>query len=803
MKLPLSWLSDYTDITGITPREYDARLTMSGSKVEECVYLGEGIENVVTGKVLSVVDHTDSDHLKICMLDVGTGEPVQIVTGAPNVTVDSVGELCPVALHGATLPGGIKIKKGKLRGEVSNGMMCSFQELGLTHGCVPYACEDGILFLPAGTPIGADIKGILGLDDYVADFEITSNRPDCMSVIGLARETAATLNRPFSVKAPVVKGSGDAIENYLSVQVNNPDLCIRYIAKIVKNIKIEPSPAWMRERLHACGVRPINNIVDITNYVMLEYGQPMHAFDYACLSDGKIIVRTAQKGETCRTLDGAAHDVTESMLCICDGTKPVAVAGVMGGENSEITDATKTVVFESACFSGPSVRLTAKALGMRTESSGRFEKGLDPQQTLPAVLRACELLEQLGAGEVVDGMIDCDASNHAPRTLAFEPDSINTLLGIEVSRAQQIEYLSRLEFKVEGDTLIIPSFRGDIERMCDVAEEVARLYGYDNIPTTLYGGAMVQGEYTPLQQMERAVSSLCRQSGFDEAMTLSFISPKYYDMISWAPDDEMRKSVKILNPLGEDYSIMRTTVLPSLLGSLAHNAAHRNPTASLFEIGCTYQPQLDANGNVDAEALPSEEKVLTLATYGRLSFFELKGVIENLMQLLGIKDVSYTAQTENPSYHPGRCASIVVGGTAIGVFGTLHPTVCKRYDLAGEVLACEISMHMLFEAANPVRLYTPLPKYPASTRDIAVIVDASVPAAAMQHAIRCAVGDILESVHLFDVYTGGSIPEGQKSLAYSISMRAPDRTLTDVECDAAMKRALEALQKEFHAILRG
>lgn len=651
--------------------------------------------------------------------------------------------------------------------------------------------------------MGADIKGILGLDDYVADFEITSNRPDCLSVIGLARETAATFNRPFSVKAPVVKGSGDAVENYLSVKVKNPDLCMRYIAKIVKNIKIEPSPAWMRERLHACGVRPINNIVDITNYVMLEYGQPMHAFDYACLSDGKIIVRTAARGETCRTLDGAEHDVTESMLCICDGTKPVAVAGVMGGENSEITDTTKTVVFESACFSGPSVRLTAKALGMRTESSGRFEKGLDPQQTLPAILRACELIEALGAGEVVSGMIDCDASSHEPRTLAFEPDKINTLLGIDVSRAQQIDYLSRLEFKVEGHTLIIPSFRGDIERMCDVAEEVARLYGYDNIPTTLYGGAMVQGEYTAEQQMERAVSSLCRQSGFDEAMTLSFISPKYYDMISWAADDVRRKSVKILNPLGEDYSIMRTTVLPSLLDSLAHNAAHRNPTASLFEIGYTYLPKLDADGNVDADVLPSEEKVLTLAVYGRLSFFQMKGVIENLMKLLGIKDVSFTAQTENPSYHPGRCASILIGSEDVGVFGTLHPTVCKRYDIAGEVLTAEISMRSLFKAANPVKLYAPLPKYPASTRDIAVIVDDSVPAAAMQHAIACAVGGILESVRLFDVYTGESIPEGKKSLAYSISMRAPDRTLTDAECDQAMKSALNALEKEFHAILRG
>lgn len=802
MKLPLSWLSDYTDISGVTPKEYDARLTMSGSKVEEVYYLGAEIENVVTGKVLSVVDHPDSDHLKICQIDVGQGEPIQIVTGAPNVTPDSVGEICPVALHKSTLPGGVKITKGKLRGEVSNGMMCSFQELGLTHGCVPYACENGILFLPEGTPVGEDIKKVLGLDDYVADFEITSNRADCFSVIGLARETAATFDRPFTVKEPVVKGCGEDINKYMSVEVVDTDLCPRYTARLVKNIKIEPSPAWMRERLHACGVRPINNIVDITNYVMLEYGQPMHAFDYSCLSNGKIVVRRARNGESIQTLDGQDHDLTDKMLAICDNDKPVAVAGVMGGANSEIEDDTTTVVFESACFHGATVRVTAKALGMRTEASGRFEKGLDPSLTMPAVQRACELVEMLGAGEVVDGVIDACAADLTPKTLPFEPDKMNALLGLDLSADEQKAYLERLEFRVEEGKVIIPSFRVDIARMCDLAEEVARMYGYDKIPTTLYAGEMVQGEYTPKQMAEQIVSETCRSAGFDEAMSHSFISPKFYDMIGWAEDDPRRISTTILNPLGEDFSIMRTTVLPSMLQSLAHNHAHRNPTASLFELGMIYTPVIK-DGKADASVLPHEEKVITLGSYGRLSFFQFKGVIEAICRELNVKDVQFMPETGNPSYHPGRCANILIGGEAVGVFGTVHPTVAARYGLSGEVLAAELPLDKLFAAIDPVKLYHPLPKFPASTRDIAVLVDDTVPAASMQAAIEKAAGSILEAVKLFDVYKGKGIPEGKKSVAYSLSMRAPDRTLTDEECDKAMKQALAALEKDFGAVLRG
>ncbi len=802
MKLPLSWLKDYTNIDGVTPKEFDAKMTMSGSKVESVDYLGAEINNVVTGEILSVEKHPDSDHLVICQINVGKEEPIQIVTGAPNVTEASIGEICPVCLHKSTLPGDVKITKGKLRGVVSNGMMCSFQELGLDHGCVPYACDNGILFLPKGTPVGVDIKGVLGLDEYVADFEITSNRPDCLSMIGLAREAAATFQRPFAVREPVIKGCGGDVKEYISVRVDEPELCPRYTAKIVKNIKIEPSPAWMRERLFASGVRPINNIVDITNYVMLEYGQPMHAFDYACLSDGQIVVRRPKAGEAIQTLDGQDRAITSEMLAICDGQKPVAIAGVMGGANSEITDSTKTVVFESACFHGATIRITAKALGMRTEASGRFEKGLDASLTMPALLRACELIEELGAGEVVDGVVDVCTADLSPKALPFEPDKMNALLGTDLSADVQKEMLERLAFKVEGDKVIVPSFRIDIARMCDLAEEVARMYGYDNIPVRLYAGDTTQGGLTPRQQLERKAAGVCLAAGFDEAMSHSFISPKFYDAIGWAEDDVRRISTTILNPLGEDFSVMRTTVLPSMLDSLSHNNAHRNPTASLYELGTVYLPVVK-DGKADADQLPHEEKILTLGSYGKLSFFHFKGVIEALLTELNIKDVSFAADTENPSYHPGRCAKVYAGETLLGTFGTIHPLVAKKYGFTGEVLAAELSMDALCGASDAVKLYQPLPKFPASTRDIAVLVDDTVPAASMQKAIEKAAGSILESVKLFDIYKGKGIPAGKKSAAYSMSMRAADRTLTDEECDSAMKKAIAALESEFGAVLRG
>ena len=508
------------------------------------------------------------------------------------------------------------------------------------------------------------------------------------------------------------------------------------------------------------------------------------------------------EGEAIQTLDGQDRAITNEMLAICDGSKPVAVAGVMGGANSEITDSTKTVVFESACFHGATVRITAKALGMRTEASGRFEKGLDPSLTMPALLRACELVEELGAGEVIDGVIDVYPGKQPAKTLPFEPEKINALLGIDLTPEQQIAYLERLEFRVEDGVIIVPDFRVDIARMCDVAEEVARMYGYDNIPTTLYAGEMVQGEYTPKQQLERDASAVCRMAGFDEAMSHSFISPKFYDAINLPADDVRRISTTILNPLGEDFSVMRTTVLPSMLDNLAHNHAHRNPTASLFEMGTIYTPSIK-DGKADPEVLPHEEKILTLGTYGQMDFFQFKGVIEAICRELNVKDVSFVPEKTNPSYHPGRCAKAYAGEAYVGVFGAVHPLVSKKYGIGGEVLAAELAIDALFAASDNTKLYQPLPKFPASTRDIAVLCDDKIPVASLEKAIRNAAGSLLENVSLFDVYKGDQIPAGKKSVAYSMSLRAADRTLTDEECDAAMKKAIAALETEFGAVLRG
>ncbi len=799
MKLPMSWLSEFVDMEGITTKEYDAKMTMSGSKVEEVVYLGREFKNVVTGKILSNEPHPDSDHLVICQVDVGKDEPIQIVTGAPNAVVGSV---VPVALHKSTLPGGVKITKGKLRGVPSNGMMCSFEELGLTQNELPYGDPEGLLLLPEGTPVGVDICTVVGLDENVAEFEITSNRPDCLSVIGLARETAATFDRELKLHEPVVKGCGGDINEHLSIQNEATDLCPRYTARLVKNIKIEPSPAWMRERLHAAGVRPINNIVDITNYVMLEYGQPMHAFDYACLHDQKIVIRRPKAGESIETLDGEHHDLDESMICIADGTVPTAVAGVMGGYESEITDSTKMVVFESANFHGATVRITAKKLGMRTEASGRFEKGLDPRMTLDAVNRACELVELLGAGEVIDGIIDVDTTSNEKKRVPFEPEKINSLLGLELSAAEMVGYLNKLGFEIDGGDVVVPHFRIDIARMCDVAEEVARLYGYDNIPTTLFGGEAVLGALTEEQAFEKKIGEVARTCGFDESFNFSFGNPKMYDDINLPADDIRRKSVKILNPLGEEFSVMRTTTLPAMLESLMHNLNYRNETASLYEVYKIYLPQLKEDGSVNADQLPDETHMLTLGTYGRLSFFQFKGVIERILEDCRIKDVSFEPVKDNPSYHPGRCARILSGETEIGVFGTVHPLVAKNYGTNSELLAAELNVDLMFANVAPENVYHPLPKYPASSRDIAVLCDDEIPVAKMEKAIAKAVGAILESVSLFDVYKGKNIPEGKKSVAYSLKLRRSDRTLTDVECDEAMQKAISTLEDNFDAKLR-
>ena len=795
MKLPLSWLSDYTDMNGITPKEYDAKLTMSGSKVEEVYYLGAEIDNVVTGKILEVVDHPDSDHLKICQLDVGKEEPVQIVTGAPNVTPASVGEICPVCLHKSTLPGGVKITKGKLRGVPSNGMMCSFQELGLSHGCVPYACENGILFLPAGTPVGEDIKKVLGLDDWVSDFEITSNRPDCLSVIGLARETAATFDRPFSVKTPEVKGVGGDINEYMSVEVKDTDLCPRYTARIVKNIKIEPSPAWMRERLHACGVRPINNIVDITNYVMLEYGQPMHAFDYKCLSDGRIVVRRARNGESIQTLDGKDHALSTSMLCICDEHKPVCVAGVMGGANSEIVGDTAMVLFESANFNGVSVRRTASALGMRTDASSRYEKGLDMMNTIKAVERACELVELLGCGEVVDGVMDVVAKEKAPTVVKLEPDKINALLGTELSEDLMREILVSLGFILNGDDIYVPSWRGDVEHYSDIAEEVARFYGYNKIPCTLMRGETTRGGFSEQQRFDRAIGGAVRALGYDEIITYSFISPTYYDKIRMPKDSSLRNSLKILNPLGEDTSIMRTTILPSMLEIIARNHSYRNKSARLYELGKIYLPREDG--------LADEPKYLSLGAYGDgVDFFSFKGSIETLLHELRITDVKYVACTDNDSYHPGRCAKVYAGETYLGVFGQIHPLVAANYGMDTEVYTAELSFDAMYEKRGDIPVYQPLPKFPAVTRDIAVVCDEAVTVGALEESIRRGAKGLLKDVSLFDIYRGPGVASGKKSVAFNLVLRADDRSLTGEEADEDVQSILAALKADHNAVLR-
>lgn len=795
MKLPLSWLSDYTDMNGITPKEYDAKLTMSGSKVEEVYYLGAEIDNVVTGKILEVVDHPDSDHLKICQLDVGKEEPVQIVTGAPNVTPASVGEICPVCLHKSTLPGGVKITKGKLRGVPSNGMMCSFQELGLSHGCVPYACENGILFLPAGTPVGEDIKKVLGLDDWVSDFEITSNRPDCLSVIGLARETAATFDRPFSVKTPEVKGVGDDINKYMSVEVKDTDLCPRYTARIVKNIKIEPSPAWMRERLHACGVRPINNIVDITNYVMLEYGQPMHAFDFSCVEGGHIIVRTAHEGETIETLDGNERKLTPNMLCICDEHKPVCVAGVMGGANSEIVGDTAMVLFESANFNGVSVRRTASALGMRTDASSRYEKGLDMMNTIKAVERACELVEMLGCGEVVDGVMDVVAKEKAPTCIKLEPEKINALLGTELEEDLMREILVSLGFILNGDDIYVPSWRGDVEHYSDIAEEVARFYGYNKIPCTLMRGETTRGGFSEQQRFDRAIGGAVRALGYDEIITYSFISPTYYDKIRMPKDSPLRNSLKILNPLGEDTSIMRTTILPSMLEIVARNLSYRNKSARLYELGKIYLPREDG--------LADEPKYLSLGAYGDgADFFSFKGSIETLLHELRITDVKYVACTDNASYHPGRCACVYAGDTLLGVFGQIHPLVAANYGVDTEIYAAELSFEAMYEKRGDIPVYQPLPKFPAVTRDIAVVCDETVTVGALEESIRRGAKGLLKEVSLFDIYRGPGIADGKKSVAFNLVLRADDRSLTGEEADEDVQSILASLESECGAVLR-
>ncbi len=785
MNLSIRWLQDYVDIGHVSPRAFAEKMTMSGSKVEGYEIEGSEIRNVVVGKLLSVDPHPNAEKLVICKVDVGSGEPIQICTGAHNV---KAGDIVPVALDDSDLPGGKHIRKGKLRGEESNGMLCSLGELGLTQHDFPYADEDGIFLLEEpDVQLGQDIQSALGLNDTCVEFEITSNRPDCLSVTGLAREAALTFDVPLNLPKPAVKNTVDDIHNYLSVEVTAPDLCPRYVARMVKNIKIEPSPRWMRERLRASGVRPINNIVDITNYVMLEYGQPMHAFDHKFVEGGKIVVRRATEGETIVTLDGVERTLTPDMLTIADAKKPSAVAGVMGGEYSGIVDDTNMIVFESACFNGPSVRTTAKKLGMRTEASGRFEKQLDPATCIPAVERACELVELLGAGEVVGGTIDVDNADRTERRIPFDPAWINRFIGIDVPVEKMKEILTRLECRIDGGDVIPPSFRLDLEHKADISEEIARFYGYDKIPSTAIRG-VANGSYTDKQKFDRSIHTILRAQGLSEISTYSFISPKYYDKIGLPADSSYRNCVVISNPLGEDTSVMRTTTVPSMLEVLSRNYNNRNKAASLYEIGTVYLPRED-------QELPEETPFITLGAYGNdLDFFSLKGIVETLLNDLGIEGYEFTACSTHPTYHPGRCAVISIGDATLGMIGEVHPSVSENYEIGTRVYLASLSEAVMFAHVAPEKGYTPLPRFPASTRDLALICEDALPVAELEKAIRGAVGNILEHVSLFDVYRGSQVAEGKKSVAYSLTLRADNRPLTDEEADAAVKRVLKALK---------
>ena len=785
MNLSMKWLSDYVDID-VTPKQFSDDMTMSGSKVEGYADETAEIKNVVVGKLLSVEPHPNADHLVVCKVDVGEGAPIQICTGAKNV---KAGDIVPVAKDGSTLPGGVSIHKGELRGQESNGMLCSLGELGLTPHDFPYADENGIFILQgeeAAAPLGTDICKAIGLDDVSVEFEITPNRPDCLSVTGLAREAAVTYNVPLKLHQPEVKGCGDDIHNYLSVRVENPELCPRYMARVVKNARIGPSPRWLRERLRASGMRAINNIVDITNYVMLEYGQPLHAFDLKHMKDGQIVVRNAREGETILTLEGVDRVLSPEMLVICDSEKPSAVAGVKGGKYSGIYDDTTTIVFESANFFGPSVRVTARDLGMRTESSGRYEKGLDPATCLPAVMRACELVELLDAGDVVDGIIDIDNSNHTPRQIRLEPEWINRFLGTDdISEEFMREKLTQLGFQLDGDMITVPSYRADVEGKADIAEEIARFYGYNKIPTTIIRGEAA-AQLTPRQKFERKLNELLLAQGMNEIATFSFISPKYYDKIGLPADAPERHSVEILNPLGEDTSVMRTTALPSMLEVLASNYSHRTLDVRLYEMATEYIP-------VEGQQLPYEPVRLTMGMYGDCDFFTIKGAIETILENLGIEEYDIVPVKDDPTYHPGRCAELVIDGDPIGRFGEIHPIVAERYELDARSYAARLDVEKLFAHYNPNREYTPLPKFPAAQRDIAVVCDDDLPVLTMERAVRAAVGPMLEKIVLFDVYKGSHIPAGKKSVAFNLVLRRADRTITDEESELAVQKAVAAL----------
>lgn len=792
MKVPFNWLKDYVNID-IDAKELGDRLTLSGSQLEEVITSGDEIVNVVTGKITKIEQHPDAEKLVVCEVNIGEEEPIQIVTAAKNMKEQ---DIVPVALHGAVLAGGMKIKKGKLRGVVSNGMFCSEEELGIA-GDEPV---HGLMILPADAPLGMDIVKYLGLNKSVLDFEITSNRPDCLSIVGMARETAATLGTSYKMPntSYTVKGNGDIIEE-LKVEVKDA-LCRRYMARGVKNVKVEPSPQWMQERLLDAGVRPINNIVDITNFVMLEIGQPMHAFDKRELKSGTIVVERAKDGERFTTLDEVERELTSDVLCIKDGETITALAGIMGGLESGIKDDTTEIVFESANFEGVNIRVNSKKLGIRTESSSRFEKDIDPNLAELALNRACALIEELQCGEIINGTIDVYNEKKEEGKLTVSSTWVNKFLGTSLSQEEMKKCLDRLDLTtvINGDNLEVtaPTFRVDIAIKEDIAEEIARIYGYDNVPATIITTNTEREPKNKKQRLDDLVISTMISSGLNQSISYSFVSPKVFDQISLPQDSDLRNVVKIKNPLGEDYSIMRTTTLPSMMECLARNYSRSNEVCRLFELGKVYIP------NEDENKLPTETNILTIGIYGNADYFDLKGVVENLIDALGVNKVSFQRLSTNVSYHPGKTAELVIGKDSIGVVGEIHPDVTENYGVEVPCYVAELNLDKLYEASNTVKTYKPLPKFPAVTRDIALLVDDEVLVEQIEDTIRKAGGNYVETVKLFDVYKGKQIPEGKKSIAYAIAYRDESKTLTDKEVNKVHDKILKALEFKLGAQLR-
>ncbi len=797
MDIPMSWLKEYANVT-TDIKNFIEDITLTGSKVEGYTTMGGDIENVVTGKIKKIVKHPDADKLVITTVDIGKSTDLTIVTGATNL---KEGDYVPVALDNSKLAGGVEIHSGNLRGVTSEGMLCSIQELGFDLHDFPEACENGIYVFPEAVELGKNVVDVLDLKDDVVEFEITSNRPDCFSVLGIAREAAATYQIPFQYpEITVQEKAGENASDYVSVEIKNPELCPRYAARVVKNVKIEPSPRWLRKKLRAAGVRPINNIVDITNYVMIEMGQPMHAFDIDCIAERKIIVRNAKDGEQITTLDGNVRNLDSSMLVISDPQKAVAIAGVMGGENSKINENAEAILFESATFHGSNIRVTAKKLGLRTDASSKYEKGLDPNMAWDAVNRAAQLVEMLGAGEVVKGVVDCYPNKREKWTLNYSPEKINQLLGTDILEEQMqtiFEHIG-LEVDKQNHSVTVPTFRPDLEAQADLAEEVARFYGYDKIEPTLAAGTPTVGKRNRGQIITAIVKQNMVSSGLCEAMTFSFESPKVFDKLNIASDSYLRKTVTISNPLGEDYSIMRTTTLNGILSSLATNYNRRNESAGLFEIGKVYLPKA-----LPITELPDEISTLTIGMYGKMDFYDIKGIVERLFEVLGMSDkVEYITEKNITWMHPTRTASICINNKQFGYVGELHPQIATNYGIGTKVYLSVIDMPALIEYADLVKEYQPLPKFPAVTRDIAMVVKETVTVKEIEKVIQKHAGQYLESITLFDVYQGKQIEKGLKSVAYSITFRATDKTLVDQDVTEAMKEIVDSLSNELQAQLR-